>query len=78
MTIKEAAAYADVCEAIVRTWVKSGLLPHYRLGAPGRRGKITVKVEDLDAFLARQRVEKAPPAPKAAKPKAVFRHLKVR
>jgi predicted site-specific integrase-resolvase len=78
MTIKEVAAHADVCEAIVRAWVKSGLLPHYRLGAPGRRGKITVKVEDLNAFLASQRVEKAAPAPKVTKPKAVFRHLNVR
>jgi hypothetical protein len=77
MNIKQAAAHASVSESIVRAWVASGLLAHYRLGMPGKRGKIAIKVEDLDAFLARQRVEKAAPVPKVAKPKTVFRHLKV-
>lgn len=77
MTIKEAAAHACVSESIIRAWVASGLLAHYRLGAPGKRGKIVIKVEDLDAFLARQRVEKAAPVPTVKKPKVAFRHLKV-
>ena len=77
MTVKQAATHATVSESIIRAWVASGLLAHYRLGKPGSRGKIMIKVEDLDAFLARQRVEKAVPVPTVKKPKVAFRHLKV-
>lgn len=77
MSVKQAAAHATVSESIVRAWVASGGLAHYRLGAPGKRGAIKIKVEDLDAFLARQRVEKAVPVPAVKKPKVAFRHLKV-
>ena len=35
MTVKQAAAHATVSESIIRAWVASGGLPHYRLGKPG-------------------------------------------
>jgi hypothetical protein len=31
------------------------MLPHYRLGASGRRGKISIREADLDAFLESMR-----------------------
>jgi hypothetical protein len=77
ITVKAAAIHASVSESIIRAWVASGLLVHYRLGAPGKRGKIAIKLEDLEAFLAGRRVENTPPAPKVKKPKVAFRHLKV-
>lgn len=77
MSIKQAAAHATVSESIIRAWVASGGLPHYRLGKPGARGKIAIKLEDLEAFLAGRRVENIPPAPKVKKPKVAFRHLRV-
>ena len=55
LTVKEAALRACVCEALVREWVASGQLAHYRLGAKGRRGKIMIAVEDLDGLLAELR-----------------------
>lgn len=77
MTVRQAAARATVSESVIRAWVASGSLPHYRLGAPNKRGKIAILPEDLDAFLAGRRVENAPPPPRVKKPKPVFRHLKV-
>ena len=78
-SVKAAAEHATVSEGIIRAWVASGLLPHYRLGAPGKRGKIAIAVDDLEALLASLkvgRVEPVPvPAPKVVTPK--YRHLRL-
>ncbi|HYH66214.1 MAG TPA: helix-turn-helix domain-containing protein [Urbifossiella sp.] len=76
--MKECAARAGVCESVVRGWVKSGLLPHYRLGL--KRGKIAVAPADLDALVATFRVEGKGPEPvKApAPPRPTFKHLRFR
>jgi excisionase family DNA binding protein len=66
LSVREAADRAGVSEALVRAWVKSGDLPHYRLGRRPGRGKIAVALADLDAFLATRRVEAPPPVPEAA------------
>lgn len=63
LTVREAAGRTGVSDGLVRAWVKAGELPHYRLGAKGRRGKIAIATDDLDAFLAARRVEAAPPRP---------------
>ena len=83
MTIKEVAARARVSESIVRGWVRDGSLPHFRLGATGRRGKIVIAVEDLDGLLASFRVVAAPgsepgPKPVPATRKPSLKHLKLK
>jgi hypothetical protein len=66
LDVRSAALRAGVSEALVRAWVKSGDLPHYRLGRRRGRGKIAIALADLDAFLASRRVQVPPPAPVAA------------
>jgi hypothetical protein len=61
-SVKQAAARAGVSAALVYSWVSSGLLAHFRLGAKGRRGKIAIAEADLDALLASLRVEAKGPA----------------
>lgn len=80
LTVKAAAAKAGVCASIVYGWVGRKLLPHFRLGTPGKRGKIAIAAEDLDAFLQARRVgaEQPKPAP-APKPQAVrLEHLRLK
>jgi hypothetical protein len=67
LTVRQAAQRACVCPSIVYGWVATKVLAHFRLGAPGKRGKIVISEQDLDAFLQSQRVGperlKAVPAP---------------
>lgn len=88
LTIKDAARRACVSPALVRTWVRDGLLPHLRVGAKGRRGKILIEPPDLDDLLASFKVGAgpAPPAPPtpppptsppAAPPASAFTHLRL-
>ena len=80
LTVKEAAERACVSESLVRGWVRDGSLPHFRLGAKGRRGKIAIAPEDLDGLLASFKVTQPQPAPvKAPAPrKPVLKHLRLR
>ena len=59
---------AGVCASLVYEWVEKKLLPHFRLGKGGTRGKIAIAEEELDALLQENRVgpgqPKAAPAPK--------------
>ena len=83
LTVAQASGRASVCETVVRRWVASGRLAHFRLGARGR-GKIAIDPADLDALLATFRVEaRRPeatpePAPPPARPATPFRHLRVK
>ncbi len=79
LTVAEAARHACVCESMIRQWVRDGTLPHYRLGAKGKRGKIAIAVEDLDGVLAGFKVAKRGPEPiKASAPvRHIFKHLKL-
>jgi excisionase family DNA binding protein len=52
LTPKEAAARIGVSDSLIYEWCSSGLLPHYRFGRPGRRGKILIDEKELDALLA--------------------------
>lgn len=53
---KAAAARACVSVSLIYRWCAEGTLPHLRVGARGRRGKILVAAADLDALLASCRV----------------------
>ena len=57
LTTKQAAERAGVSVSMIYQWCHERLLPHYRVGASGRRGKILVEESDLEAFLASCRVE---------------------
>jgi hypothetical protein len=79
LTIKAAATVAGVCPAVVYGWVTDRLLPVYRLGGKGRRGKILIEDGDLNDFLRSRRVEAAGPAPAPApRPRPIkLRHLRL-
>lgn len=74
LSVKEAAARACVCEAVVYGWCSAGRLPHYRVGL--KRGKILIAVEDLDALLASFKVG-ASPTPARPPSRGGFKHLRL-
>jgi excisionase family DNA binding protein len=77
-TVKQLAALAGVSINLIYSWVQSGQLPHVRLGAPGRRGKIMISPADWEAFLAARRVGGAVPrADNQPRPAHEFKHVKV-
>jgi excisionase family DNA binding protein len=78
LTVAEAAKRATVSEGLIRQWVREGTLPHFRLGAKGKRGKILIQTEDLDGVLANFKVAKKVPEPiqAPAARKSTFQHLK--
>src|SRR4051812_30809890 len=79
LTVKQAAAAAGVCPTVGFGWVGNRLLPVYRLGGAGRRGKILIDDADLAAFLTSRRVEAAGPAPAPAPRRTLLRlrHLRL-
>src|SRR4051812_39596573 len=52
LTVKQAAEAAGVSDSLVYEWCSEKLLPHYRFGTKGKRGKVMIDEKDLDAFLA--------------------------
>jgi len=46
-----------VSPSLVYAWCEEQLLPHYRMGGKGKRGKILVEEFALDAFLQTCKVE---------------------
>jgi len=60
LTPKQAAARIGVSDSLIYEWCAAGLLPHYRFGKPGRRGKILIEDKEFDAFLAACRQEARP------------------
>jgi excisionase family DNA binding protein len=57
LTVKQAAARLRVSPSLVYSWCEDHLLPHYRMGGKGRRGKILIEEAALDTFLHGCRVE---------------------
>lgn len=57
LTIGEAAAKARVSKSLLYDLCARGLIPHIRLGRPGRRGTLRIDSNDLDGFLAGCRIE---------------------
>lgn len=79
LNVAEAALHATVSEALIRQWVKDGM-PHYRFGAKGRRGKILIRLEDLDAWMASFKVgegKKPEPVKAPAPHRPVLKHLRL-
>jgi excisionase family DNA binding protein len=61
LTVKQVAEKVGVSLSLVYDWCNNGLLPHYRFGKPGRRGKIMVDPDELGGFVASCRREAKPP-----------------
>lgn len=57
LTPKQVAARVGVSDSLVYEWCAQGLLPHYRMGRKGKRGKVLIEEADLSAFLAGCRQE---------------------
>ena len=53
LTIAQAAARASVSTRTVKRWITSGLLPAVRLPSPKGKGHLRVRLNDLEALLAR-------------------------
>lgn len=60
LTVKEAASRLRVSKSLVYEWCKDRRLTHVRLGKNGRRGRILIRVEDLDRLMTEQQVERHP------------------
>ena len=56
-TPKQAAEKIGVSDSLVYEWCSQGLLPHYRFGKPGRRGRILIDETEFATFLAGCRQE---------------------
>jgi excisionase family DNA binding protein len=56
ITPEEACARGCVSVSLVYAWCKAGILPHYRLGRAGKRGKIVIDEDDFDGFLEKMKV----------------------
>jgi excisionase family DNA binding protein len=58
LTVKEAAQRLGISESLVYEWCAEGVLPHYRFGRNGRRGRILIDETEFAAFLAGCRQER--------------------
>lgn len=75
LSVKEAAAYAQVCESVVRGWLRAGLA-FYRLGL--KRGKILIREADLDAWIESRRVVAVEAKPVVRASGHQLKHVRVR
>jgi len=57
LTVKAAAERIGVSESLIYEWCQHGILPHYRFGKPGKRGKIMLDEKEFDGFIASCRQE---------------------
>lgn len=60
MTVKQAAEHVGVSESLVYAWCKCGMLPHARLGRPGKRGTIRIDQDEFENFLRTMKVSGQP------------------
>ncbi len=63
LTVKQVAERIGVSDSLIYEWCSAGLLRHYRFGGKGRRGKLLIEENDLEAFLAACRHEAQREAP---------------
>jgi excisionase family DNA binding protein len=63
LTPKQAAERARVSTSLVYQWCQDRVLVHYRLGRPGKRGRIRIEEADLEAFLGSCKREGETPLP---------------
>ena len=62
LTPQQAADQAVVSLSLIYQWCREGVLVHYRVGRPGKRGSIRIEESDLETFLATCKKEGEPPA----------------
>ena len=60
LTVKQAAGVGQISSSLVYQWCRDRLLPHYRLGGKGKRGRILIDPADLEKMLKEQKVEQHP------------------
>jgi excisionase family DNA binding protein len=79
LTVTESARRAGVSTGVVYAWIAAKLLPVYRLGMPGKRGKVLIEESDLEAFLASCKVAANGPERQDAVPARIpeLKHLKL-
>lgn len=57
LTVKQVAERLRISASLVYSWCEDQILPHYRMGGKGKRGKILIEEVALDAFLQSCKVE---------------------
>jgi excisionase family DNA binding protein len=57
LTVRQVADRLRVSASLVYSWCEDHLLPHYRMGGKGKRGKILIEEAVLEAFLLSRKVE---------------------
>lgn len=60
LTVKQVSERLHVSSSLVYSWCESHMLPHYRMGGKGKRGKILIEEAILDAFMQSRKVEGKP------------------
>jgi excisionase family DNA binding protein len=60
LTVKQVAERLRISASLVYSWCEDRILPHYRMGGKGKRGKILIEEAALDAFLQSRKVEDKP------------------
>ena len=58
--VKDAAKLAGVSASLLYQICHDRLIPHYRVGGKGRRGKILLRLADIETFMQTCRVEVHP------------------
>jgi len=57
LTVKQVAERLRISASLVYSWCEDQILPHYRMGGKGKRGKILIEEATLAAFLQSRKVE---------------------
>ena len=57
LTVKQVSQRLRISASLVYSWCEDRILPHYRMGGKGKRGKILIEEVALDAFLLSRKVE---------------------
>ncbi|HZZ80782.1 MAG TPA: helix-turn-helix domain-containing protein [Gemmataceae bacterium] len=71
LSFEQAAKQPGISSALVYILVSERMLPHYRVGRPGRRGNMRIAEADLAAFMERRKtVPEMRKTPQAVKPAA--------
>jgi excisionase family DNA binding protein len=60
LTVKQVAERLRISPSLVYSWCEDHLLPHYRMGGKGKRGKILIEEAALTAFLQSRKVDGKP------------------
>ncbi len=60
LTVKQVARRLGISASLVYSWCEQHMLPHYRMGGKGKRGKILIEEAALAAFLQSCKVENQP------------------